>query len=133
MDIGERDQFAIDYTKHSALLEGDTLVIIKYPNNQPAYDAYGFQLKDLHRVHSEKLLATNSKVFKEKIESTWLQHRAAKRAGVLNNLPEGIRFVIDLTPPEEGEEALQLTAELCCSEGIREWHTAQLRLGVARK
>jgi hypothetical protein len=132
MDISERDQYAIEYTKHSALLTGDTLVIIKYPNGQPAFDAYGFQLKDLHRVRSDKLLATGSKVFKEKLENEWLQHRAAKKAGVLNNLPAGIRYIIDLTPPEEGDDALQLTAELCCSEGIREWYTSQSRLGVAR-
>jgi hypothetical protein len=132
MDISERDQYAIEYTKHSALLTGDTLVIIKYPNGQPAFDAYGFQLKDLHRVRSDKLLATGSKVFKEKLENEWLQHRAAKKAGVLNNLPAGIRYIIDLTPPEEGDDALQLTAELCCSEGIREWYTSQFRLGVAR-
>lgn len=133
MDLSERDRKAIAYTKDSALLEGDVLVVIKYPNGQPGFDANGFQLQELLRVHSHKLRATNSVVFIKKLEDKWLLHRAAKRAGVLmNTLPEGIDYVIDLTPPEEGDDALELTANLCCSPGIRSWHTAQSRLGVAK-
>jgi hypothetical protein len=132
MDIAQRDKHAIYYSKHSALLEGDTLVVIKYPNGERAYDAYGFPLSEFHRVHSEKLLATGSKVFKEKLGSEWLNHRAAKKAGAFPTIPDGIKYFIDLTPPEEGDDALELTANLCCSPGVRHWFTAQSRLGVAR-
>jgi hypothetical protein len=132
MDLSQRDKHAIEYTKHSALVEGDTLVLIKYPNDEPVYDPSGFQLSFIHRVHSKNLIATGSKIFKEKLENEWLNHRAAKKAGVFPTLPEGIQYVIDLTPPEEGDDALELTANLSCSAGIRYWYTAQSRLGVAR-
>ncbi len=132
MDIAQRDQHAIYYSKNSALLEGDTLVIIKYPNDRRAYDAHGFPLSELHRVHSETLLATGSKVFKEKLDSEWLNHRAAKKAGAFPTIPDGIKYFMDLTPPEEGDDALELTATLSCSPGVRHWFTAQSRLGVAR-
>jgi hypothetical protein len=107
-------------------------VVIKYPNGERAYDAYGFPLSEFHRVHSEKLLATGSKVFKEKLGNKWLNHRAAKKAGAFPTIPDGIKYFIDLTPPEEGDDALELTANLCCSPGVRHWFTAQSRLGVAR-
>jgi hypothetical protein len=132
MDIAQRDKHAIYYSKHSALLEGDTLVVIKYPNGERAYDAYGFPLSEFHRVHSEKLLATGSKVFKDKLESDWLNHLAAKKAGAFPTIPDGIKYFIDLTPPEEGDDALELTANLSCSPGVRHWFTAQSRLGVSR-
>lgn len=132
MDLSQRDRRTVEYTINSALLEGDTLALINFPNNQPAYDPSGFQLSTVHRVHSEKLLATGSRVFREKLESEWLNHRAAKKAGVFPTLPEGIKYVIDLTPPEEGDDALELTANLSCSPGIRNWYNAELRLGVSR-
>ncbi|PMD53334.1 uncharacterized protein K444DRAFT_635557 [Hyaloscypha bicolor E] len=132
MNISQRDQNAIAYSKHSALLEGDVLVLIRYPNNQPVFDPSGFQLSTTHRVHSANLLATGSAIFKHKLEDEWQNHRAIKRAGLLNNLPSGIKYVIDLTPPEEGDDALALTADLSCSAGVRYWFTAQSRLGVAQ-
>jgi len=132
MDIAQRDEHAIQYTKHSALLEGDTLVVLKYPNGQRAYDAYGFPLSEVHRVHSEKFLATGSKFFKEKLESEWLNHWAAKKARAFTRIPDGIKYFIDMTPPEEGDDAIELTSSLSCSPGVRYWFTAQSRLGVAR-
>lgn len=132
MDIHfyQRDKNAVEYSK-SVLDQGDTLVLIKYPNDKPAYDVTGFPLSNLHRVHSENLLATGSEVFKFRLNNEWFNHRAAKKAGVFPGLPDGIKYVIDLTPPEEGDDALQLTADLSCSAGIRNWHTAQSRLQIA--
>lgn len=34
--------------------------------------------------------------------------------------------------PEEGDDALQLTADLSCSAGIRQWYTAGDRCGIAK-
>jgi hypothetical protein len=131
MDLNARDRNAVQYSK-SALDQGDTLIVIKYPNDQPAYDATGFPLQSLHRVHSENLLATGSGYFKFRLDSQWHNHRAAKKAGAFPGLPEGIKYVIDMTPPEEGDDALQITADLSCSAGIRKWHTASSRLNVSK-
>ncbi|KAK2627645.1 hypothetical protein QTJ16_002291 [Diplocarpon rosae] len=117
-----RDGNAVQYTK-SQLCEGDTLVIIRFPNKKPVYDTTGFQLSDNHRAHSERLKAA-SPTFKNLLENDWQQHRFKRRNKLVNNLPPGITYVLDLTPPEEGDEALDLTADLSCSLGIRRWYKA---------
>ncbi|PBP16382.1 hypothetical protein BUE80_DR012830 [Diplocarpon rosae] len=117
-----RDCNAVQYTK-SQLCEGDTLVIIRFPNNKPVYDTTGFQLSDTHRTHSERLKAA-SPTFKNLLEDDWQQHRFKRRNKLVHNLPPGIAYVLDLTPPEEGDEALDLTADLSCSLGIRRWYKA---------
>ncbi|KAI6708786.1 hypothetical protein B2J93_4849 [Marssonina coronariae] len=120
--LRNRDSNAVQYTK-SQLCEGDTLVIVHFPNQKPVYDATGFQLGDTHRVHSERLKAA-SPTFKNLLEDDWQQHRFKRRNRLVNKLPPGITYVLDLTPPEEGDEALDLTADLSCSLGIRRWYKA---------
>lgn len=121
--LTSRDANAIQYTK-SQLNEGDTLVFVRFPNGRPVYDATGFRLSDMHRVHSDKLKAA-SPIFKEALENDWTQHRCRRRNKLLHSLPDGIRYVLDLTPPEEGDDALALTAELSCSLGIRRWYKSE--------
>ncbi|CZR64702.1 uncharacterized protein PAC_14601 [Phialocephala subalpina] len=126
-----RDNHSVNYSK-SLLQEGDTLVIINYPNKQKVYDATGFEIRTRHRVHSEKLLATDSSVFKKLLLEQWEQHRAKRRNGLVGSqLPTGIKYVLDLTPPEEGDDALALTAELSCPTGLLLWHHAAGRVGIA--
>lgn len=50
MSFTDRDHYAIAYYSMSQLKEGDTLVVLKYPNNETAYDAKGFALSDIHRM-----------------------------------------------------------------------------------
>ncbi len=119
---------AVEYSR-SLLNEGDTLVFIDYPGNRNAYDASGFPLKKTHRVHSDNLLATGSKVF-TKLLSEWEQHKARRRKGYLRDLPPGVKFILDLTPPGEGEEALDLTTNLSCSPGVLKWKEVAMLHGV---
>ncbi|KAH7355434.1 hypothetical protein BKA65DRAFT_582370 [Rhexocercosporidium sp. MPI-PUGE-AT-0058] len=121
--LTNRDANAIEYTK-SQLNEGDTLVIVRFPNNQPVYDATGFRLSDTHRVHSDRLKSA-SPLFKKALEDDWQQHRFKRRNRLLGSMPDGIQYVLDLTPPEEGDDALELTAELSCSLGIRRWYKSE--------
>ncbi|KAL2070170.1 hypothetical protein VTL71DRAFT_13196 [Oculimacula yallundae] len=118
-----RDANAIQYTK-SLLNEGDTLVIVRFPNNTPVYDTTGFRLSDTHRVNSHKLKAA-SPIFKKVLEDDWQQHRFKRRNKLMSGLPPGIQYVLDLTPPDEGDDALELTAELSCSLGIRRWYMSE--------
>ncbi|KAH6696689.1 hypothetical protein BKA61DRAFT_583617 [Leptodontidium sp. MPI-SDFR-AT-0119] len=130
--LTNRDANAIQYTK-SQLNEGDTLVIVRFPNNRPAYDTTGFQLSDTHRVHSDRLKAA-SPLFKRALEDDWQQHRFKRRTGLLGSMPDGIQYVLDLTPPEEGDDALELTAELSCSLGIRRWYKSEFsRVAAAHR
>ncbi|XMA18193.1 hypothetical protein WAI453_010984 [Rhynchosporium graminicola] len=123
-----RDDNAILYTK-SLLNQGDTLVIVRFPNNVPVYDTTGFQLSDTHRVNSHKLKAA-SPIFKKALEDDWQQHRFKRRNKLLGCLPPGIVYVLDLTPPDEGDDALELTALLSCSLGIRRWFKSEFS-GIA--
>jgi hypothetical protein len=131
MELLERDRNAIAYSK-SLLQEGDTLVFIGYPSNTQLFDHTGFRLaSDVpFKVHSEKLLATGSKIFKE-LFSEWPQAKFKRRKGFSRGLPTGIKYILDLTPAEEGEEAAELTAELSCSPGIRHWYSAEKRCKVS--
>jgi hypothetical protein len=134
MDLNQRDIIAIAYSK-SLLVEGDTLVSIRYPSDHELYDPAGFKLSSKnHLVHSEKLLATGSAVF-QKLLSNQAQQRAQKRAGYTstNPPPAGIKYILDLTPPDEGDEAVELTSNLSCSPGIRLWATTAAKFGVDSK
>ena len=129
--LNQRDISAIAYSK-SLLIEGDTLVFISYPKDQELYDPAGFKLSSKnHRVHSEKLLATGSGVF-QKLLSDQAQQRAQKRAGYCssNPLPAGVKYVLDLTPPDEGDDAVELISNLSCSPGIRRWAKIAPAFGV---
>src|SRR5579862_2235506 len=72
-----------------------------------------------HRMHSERLKATGSAYFIDALGPT-KQYRTVRRRR-LKNLPSGIKYVIDLTPPEEGDTAVELTTELSCSNGVLQW------------
>lgn len=133
-NLRQRDINAIEYTR-SLLLEGDTLVYIRYPKDQQPYDPSGFVLSsNSHRVHSQKLLATGSEVFRKLLDER-AQQRARNRAGYssIDKLPQGIRYILDLTPPDEGDDAVDLLSNLSCSAGIRWWHRTARKIGVDRK
>lgn len=54
------------------------------------------------------------------------QFRISRRRKLTSKIRDSpkIKYVIDLTPPNEGEEAVYLMTELCCSEGVRLWYQA---------
>ncbi len=131
-ELAKRDQEAIAYSK-ALLVEGDTLVYISYPGNSKCFDSTGFEISaGPHRVHRSRLLATGSKVFEQLLAPT-NQFRTLRRKGLTkSNLPIGIKYVLDLTPPDEGDAAVELTSELSCSQGICLWYTAETRCFVSR-
>jgi hypothetical protein len=79
-----------------------------------------------HRVHSRALLQTGSSVFKKYFEPRY-QTRLRKRRGFAGNLPDGIKYVIDLTPATEGDDALIFMTELSCPLGVRKWARQQTK------
>ncbi|RPB01960.1 hypothetical protein L873DRAFT_1788001 [Choiromyces venosus 120613-1] len=92
--------------------DADTLVFIS-PNTSP---------NPPHRVSSKALLASGSVVFKELLGPT-SQHRALRKRKLVNNLPQGIKYVVDLSPPEEGPEALDAVLKLYCPKVVLEWQS----------
>lgn len=123
-ELAKRDQEAVAYSK-ALLTEGDTLVFITYPNEGKCFDSTGFELSAApHRVHSSRLLATGSTVFARLLSPT-SQYRTIRRKKLVGRLPTGIHYVLDLTPPDEGDSAVELTSELSCSLGIRYWYRSE--------
>ncbi|KAI5463275.1 hypothetical protein BGZ63DRAFT_353181 [Mariannaea sp. PMI_226] len=112
------------------LSEGDTLVFIDYPQNQKhptrQTDCNGITYKSQEfRVHSENLLKTNSAKFAEMLGPTY-QFRVQRRRKLVNKLPTGIKYVLDLTPPSEGDELVCQVAELSLTPGIINWWGASI-------
>lgn len=110
------------------LNQGDTLVFIDLPNmpkdtrkmadcDNIAYRSQKF------RVHSEKLLATGSTKFAEMYRPSY-QFRIQRRRKMVNQLPEGVKYVLDLTPPSEGDELVFQMTEASLTPGIMNWWTS---------
>lgn len=105
----------------------DTLVFIDYPNNARFSQYTGLNLPI--RVHSTNLLGTGSRVFRDLLAPT-KNFRTIRRRKLANKLPPGIQYVIDLTPPDEGDEAVDLTADLSLSLGIQKWCIMSRKAGI---
>ncbi|KAI4205735.1 MAG: hypothetical protein LQ350_000232 [Teloschistes chrysophthalmus] len=114
---------------------GDTWVFIDPPSQQPEQTPY------MHRVYVDRyqkpliiasatLKAVHSEYFDKLLNST-SQHRIVRRRGLVGKLPDYIKYVIDLTPPAEGNEAAHLMTQLCCVEGVLHWSEAQTRWDIA--
>lgn len=73
-----------------------------------------------HRIRSKPLLETGSPYFHKLFEPK-TQARTINRRKLQGNLPESIKYVIDLTPPLEGDDAVIFLTELSCPMGIRTW------------
>lgn len=112
--------------------DGDTLVFIDFPDNKDKrqVDCHGVPfLSQKFRVHSEKLLATGSSKFADMFQPTY-QFRILRRRKLVNQLPEGVKYVVDLTPPSEGDEMVFQITELSLTPGIIKWWSSYARLSV---
>ena len=78
------------------------------------------------RVHSSCLLITGSTYFQKFFSPTY-QFRIVKRRGLVGRLPEGIKYVIDLTPPTIEDEAVITIMEMSCPPGVRSWANKKIR------
>ncbi|PNP52163.1 hypothetical protein THARTR1_07372 [Trichoderma harzianum] len=107
------------------LNEGDTLVFIDFPDLSRRQwrqtDCYGMPYSSKQfRVHSKKLLAAGSAKFADMLSPTY-QFRIQRRKKLAKNLPEGIKYVLDLTPPSEGDELVFQMTQLSLTPGIIKW------------
>lgn len=115
---------------------GDTYVFIDPPAQQPEQDNYSYQryrerYANPLRMQKEKFMALNNPFF-DKAFGSIRQRSVTGRRGLVGRLPNGIKYVLDLTPPTEGDDAAYLTAELCCPEGVSKWYQAGQRWNVSR-
>ncbi|KAL9013960.1 MAG: hypothetical protein Q9173_001374 [Seirophora scorigena] len=114
---------------------GDTWVFIDPSAQQPEqtdqmYQAYVQRYEKPLTIRSTTLRQLRSSFFNERLGSSF-QYRTIRRRGLMNRLPSQIKYVLDLTPPTEGDEAVWLMSELCCVEGLRNWSQAEARWKVS--
>ncbi|KAJ5638217.1 hypothetical protein N7490_008096 [Penicillium lividum] len=83
------------------------------------------------RVHSEKLLTTGSAQF-AKLFIPRYQKRARKQRGFAEKLPDGIKYVLDLTPATHEEDAVIALTEVSCPMAIRTWASLQHRWNLPK-
>ena len=153
--------------------QGDTLIYIDPPQIQPEQDEHEYE-RYTKRYETPMLMKkdtlTKYSPGLAKLFGPTQQYRFLRRRKLANKLPSNVKYVIDLTPPSEGEgrhlfsskfpiasrrasnernalfltpqdclifripryknhanceicaDAVFLTTELCCSEGVRLWH-----------
>lgn len=139
--LGSPDFFLNENLRMPLLLftdeEADTLVYIDPGPQQPGEAnnhqshrwVFGTQTTVQaipHRIHSRKLLDTGSDVIMELFRPR-NQVRVRKRYGLTKDMPLGVKYAIDLTPPSEGDEAVIFMTELSCPMGVRKWAQMQSR------
>lgn len=104
---------------------GDTLIYIDAPQRQPEQDEHDYE-RYIKRYETPILMKkdtlTKYSPGLAKLFGPTQQYRVLRRRKLANKLPSHVKYVIDLTPPSEGEDAVFLTTELCCSEGVRLWY-----------
>lgn len=119
----------------ATLNSGDTLVFIDFPSALQGKtilsdcDGLAYVSQTL-QVHSEKLIATGSSKFAEMLNPTY-QFRVQRRRKLVNKLPEGIKYVLDLTPPAEGDDLVFQMTELSLPPGIIDWWQSFALHGVS--
>ncbi|KAL2827535.1 hypothetical protein BDW59DRAFT_143928 [Aspergillus cavernicola] len=105
----------------------DTLAFIDSPSYRPTWSLQPSSVQSIgHRIHSQRLLETGSPVFQKLFEQR-TQERTIKRRG---GLPDGFKYIIDLTPPSTDEDAVLFLTELSCPSGIRSWAKAKARFDL---
>lgn len=115
--------------------QGDTLVFIDPPDQQPEQDDESYERCTARyntpmRVQKDVLMKYGAAYFEKIFEATY-QFRILRRRNLVGKLPHHVKYVVDLTPPTDGDQAVYLMTELCCSEGVRKWHQATWRWNVS--
>ncbi|KAK4238848.1 hypothetical protein C8A03DRAFT_14718 [Achaetomium macrosporum] len=104
---------------------GSVLAVVTFPkasNSARACDGRPWQEVQI-RMSYEKLIGLGSKKI-EAMFSPRAQARFRRRLGFEQQLPAGIQYVVDFTPPSEGPELADLTAALWLPSLVKIWFLA---------
>ncbi|KAI1638548.1 hypothetical protein F4809DRAFT_246896 [Biscogniauxia mediterranea] len=107
---------------------GDAMVVIKFPDLEFA-DCNGEEwVTKKFFMSSSKLLGTGSSVFKQLLSDA-SQKQIIRRLGLGDDLT--CRYVLDLTPPTEGEESAAMLIQASLSSAVRAWWLSSERLNIS--
>ncbi|KAI1151849.1 hypothetical protein F4825DRAFT_451040 [Nemania diffusa] len=114
-----------------ATTSGDTLVIVNFPpGNFVNCHGWKWGSKEF-LMNSQQLLATGSSVFAKKLSPEG-QEQAKRRLSRDGKTHTYAKYVLDLTPPAEGDELASQVAQLSLSQGVRDWWLSHYVLGVSK-
>lgn len=108
---------------HNALRTGDTLIVLASPHDRQIYDAAGLPLSQVNeiRVESQRLRDCHSPILDDCL-SYESQLRCRRRAGFIRNpVPPGVKYIVRLKPPGEGDVLVDLMSRLYAPRGIVHW------------
>ncbi|KFH47725.1 hypothetical protein ACRE_013370 [Hapsidospora chrysogenum ATCC 11550] len=120
---------------HCTLDEGDTRVFVDAPkiNTDPRRRTNCDGVVPSSQsflVHSTKLLALEGSKFAQLLNNEIYQARVRRRRKPSEQMMEGVRYLLDLTPPSEGDELVFQMTELSLTPGILKWWNAHLIHGI---
>ena len=109
--------------------EGNTLIYVDAAQQQPEqnrldYQAYVERCANPFRLQQVTLMRLNSPFINSAFEPG-AQYRVLRRRKLVGKLPQGVKYVLDLSAPGEGDDAALLLSSLSCSQGLRRWHLSQ--------
>ncbi len=104
---------------------GTVLAIVTFPDDAGTSRACDRQpWRDTHiRMSYEKLMSLGSKKIQQMF-SPRAQARFRRRHGFEKQLPDGIEYVLDFTPPSEGPELADLIGALWLPRVVKIWFLA---------
>ncbi|KAK6329815.1 hypothetical protein TWF730_006113 [Orbilia blumenaviensis] len=106
--------------------DGDTFIFISPPASALTPEFASRRSTPL-RVVSDILLSTGSQVFVQLLSPAMQQrhiNRLVKQKKVVligGKLPPGVKYVLDLTPEDEGEKAVEWQEKLWCPDIVLQW------------
>ncbi|KAI0099971.1 hypothetical protein GGR51DRAFT_534377, partial [Nemania sp. FL0031] len=128
-----REQADVEYmgNLNVTTTSGDTLVIVEFPAGNNSVNCHGRQWETMEfLMESQQLLATGSSVFAEKLSPEG-QAQARRRLDRDGKSHVHTRYVLNLTPPEEGDVLASQVAQMSLSDGVRNWWQSHFILRVS--
>ncbi len=119
--------------------DADILVFIGAPPQQAdqtteAYACIAAHFANNHRIHSKNVLGLGSEKLENLLAPTsqFRTERRLRNQGILpGGKPSGIKYLLDLRPPIEEDEAIVLITELSCPSGTLTWSKAQKKYEIS--
>ena len=127
------ENLATGLSRRASNHDCDTLIFIDPPsftvesNSLHALSARAYFDKAFY-ASSRRLMNLESSFFDRQLGEAC--QYSIKRKRHLTTLPGGIRYVLDLTPKSEGEDAVQYLLDLSCPLGVRLWFESASRWDV---
>ncbi|CAH0048841.1 unnamed protein product [Clonostachys solani] len=117
------------------LNQGDTLVYVDIPSlpeDQRKKTTCGGILPASQHflVHSSNLFALLDSKFPQMLDNAIYQARVKRRRKPTEDLLKGVKYLLDLTPPVEGDDLVFQISELSLTPGIIKWWSAKALFAI---